>query len=1512
MTNISFDSTNSGFQAGIVRGSVHITQEPPISALGLAGLFNISLEIVDKLDSWENFRSEHRPLAARFKALKSQLESWGQVVGFDKSGPTLSQGHADLLDDQQVSSKIQDLLEAIGDICGYDENNTLGSRPISNGNGQGCNPVVSSGRNFGLASDGTVKRQAQFQQLSSIVTDLHRLIPMSSGTSGPRGYEECTGGYEANRRLDGTFQDRETRFTEFKRIMSLMEREYYVKMRRDLQKWLLGDCFPDGISDSYESRKASREKGTCDWILDRAWFLEWSSPEPPEGLVKVLWINGPAGFGKSVLGARMFDHLSSSLDGPVAHFFFTSDFERNNPFVRTGADDSVLGFMRALRLAVANSSTRLMILSRDEPEIRTCLSDYVDEASVFEYSITAQDVQPDLMLYSQHFIKSAWRGKSEQERLDLSKTLTDRSNGQFLWIKLQMTSMSPYDWTSRRLLEQAIAAAPMRLEDTYQRNWIKILERPERVRNRAMSLLRWIVFSLRPLKVQELAEALLISEDCDDVLVNETPDYIDTDFVNNGILGCCGSLLDIRKMEGEHGIGVRTVHLAHFTVKQYLLGNFFAMGRLSQLNNALECFMELDEHTLLAKMCLRYLNCLEVWQVNRSLEDGPSLGLFLNYAAESWHKHALAGNKRDSDVVRLVNQLFDTRRPNWNLWRQLFDINASLNHGKQSRGGESKGSSPVHYAAQLGLVDTLRFLIHDRKHDIDEKGVSGQTALLISCERGDLLLTRILLENGADFSIVNDDLRAPIWCAAQIGNADIVKLLIESGADITVLNGNNGTAVNVAADHGHLEVVKILIEKGINIRIANKQGWTPVISASSKGHLEVVRVLLENGADITVPNNNGWISVYLASQNGHLEVVKLLLQNGADITVTSKQGWTPVNSASLNGHLAVVKLLIENKADITITNDSGCTPVHFAAYNNHLEVLKLLLENGADITVTNKQGWTPVNSASLNGHLAVVKLLLENKADITITNDSGYTPVHSAAYNNHLEVLKLLLDNGADITVASNSGWTPVHSASLNGHLAMVKLLLENGADITVTDHIGWTSVHSASFNNHLKVVELLLENGASITVAHNDGWTPVHSASQNGHLAMVKLLLENRADVTVTNKQGWTPLSIACRYGHLEVAKLLLEKGADIAIAGVNGWTPLSRACEQGYIDIVKLLLENGADVAVALNDRRTPVHIASQNGHLEVVKLLFEKGADIAIAGIHGWTPLNRACEQGHIDVVKFLLENGADATVASNDGWTPVHSATRYNHLKALKLLLENGADITVSSNMGRTPLNIACRYGHLEVAKLLLEKGADVTVTSKKGWTPISGACRYGHLEVAKLLLEKRADFAIAGIYGWTPLSRACKQGYVDIVKLLLENGADVAVANNDGKTPVYIASHNGHVEVVKLLLENGADITATSKDGRTPVDSASKKGHLEVVKLLLDYRADATNNNGWMSSTPASQSGPFEVAKLLLENDKDGAMVMISDETEEHGDNVYTESYHHQYLVLGRFLPTFIS
>ncbi|GKT50171.1 vegetative incompatibility protein HET-E-1 [Colletotrichum spaethianum] len=48
---------------------------------------------------------------------------------------------------------------------------------------------------------------------------------------------------------------------------------------------------------------------------------------------KLLWINGPPGFGKTILCARIVEHLYSALQRPVAHYFFSSDLEtRDDPF----------------------------------------------------------------------------------------------------------------------------------------------------------------------------------------------------------------------------------------------------------------------------------------------------------------------------------------------------------------------------------------------------------------------------------------------------------------------------------------------------------------------------------------------------------------------------------------------------------------------------------------------------------------------------------------------------------------------------------------------------------------------------------------------------------------------------------------------------------------------------------------------------------------------------------------------------------------------------------------------------------------------------------------------------------------------------------------------------------------------------------------------------------------------------------------------------------------------------
>jgi hypothetical protein len=100
-------------------------------------------------------------------------------------------------------------------------------------------------------------------------------------------------------------------------------------VRRDLHSWL-GHC---STNERYQDSLQERVDGTCNWILDRSSFQKWLSHGASVG-PKLLWINGPAGFGKTILCAHITEHLLSSLGTPVVHFFFSSDSDsRKDPYM---------------------------------------------------------------------------------------------------------------------------------------------------------------------------------------------------------------------------------------------------------------------------------------------------------------------------------------------------------------------------------------------------------------------------------------------------------------------------------------------------------------------------------------------------------------------------------------------------------------------------------------------------------------------------------------------------------------------------------------------------------------------------------------------------------------------------------------------------------------------------------------------------------------------------------------------------------------------------------------------------------------------------------------------------------------------------------------------------------------------------------------------------------------------------------------------------------------------------
>lgn len=84
-------------------------------------------------------------------------------------------------------------------------------------------------------------------------------------------------------------------------------------------------------AETFQKAQMVRHEKTCTWIFTRPEYQEWESTDV---IVKpkILWIHSGPGFGKTVLCAKIIDHMLEN-DIPLVHFFCVADDEtRRQPY----------------------------------------------------------------------------------------------------------------------------------------------------------------------------------------------------------------------------------------------------------------------------------------------------------------------------------------------------------------------------------------------------------------------------------------------------------------------------------------------------------------------------------------------------------------------------------------------------------------------------------------------------------------------------------------------------------------------------------------------------------------------------------------------------------------------------------------------------------------------------------------------------------------------------------------------------------------------------------------------------------------------------------------------------------------------------------------------------------------------------------------------------------------------------------------------------------------------------
>ncbi|KAK3312564.1 hypothetical protein B0H66DRAFT_506168, partial [Apodospora peruviana] len=844
-----------------------------VGLVGLVGLFNTCLDVIDKVDSYKDFGIESRSVYAQFEADKQILKQWAQHVGIENGG--LGVRHHRHLDDADTMAAVRTLLSSIHEIFGKTERTALNRQPaMESGRNssleiphrgtriiQQPEPDFSRRDRIGWSLKRKGKITNQVQQFGSLVQRLYTLVPVENlkdaGVEGPG--------------------SRDSRWhSEYQQNLRQIRKHIEGEMRMELQTWL-DASWTNHLYDNFVGRKLD---GTCDWIQNRPAFIDWASPEFPDGSAKMLWIHGPAGFGKTILCANVVKHLLATPDSLVAFFFFSSETgSRGDPFIvirswilqvisrdqsafelacskcdsKTGQtatrteilelfqaivtilprctfvvdgldecaksteswtsheDSSTLGLLKAIKQSIAHTATKVLIVSRADADIRSgfhFMAYAHRNILLYEQAIKADDVQTDATIFSRSVVDKKLGKKDQQLRMDLSHRMVERSGGMFLWIKMLEDQLR--GGKNKKQLEEIVDHAPTGLHHLYERNWKNISLLQDRDQARAFSILRWTVCALRPLSVAELVEALVINDDdLHDLPIDELPDAIDKDYIHDEILSLCGSLLETRSTDSEHDPATWTVEPIHFSAKQYILLQMTLPGTLNtneQLNKALQ-------NNIIASLCLRYLNFSTIWQPPDTTISWYKKRPLRNYAAGSWYQHFSCQVANSAEVDHLVQKLFQPGSAKWIEWRKWFENDKR----KPAASKVDPNSSPLFYAATLGLCKTVSHLIREKRVEINQRDGFGRTALIGACSES---------------------------------KHDAAKLLLMQGADPTIADNYGRTPLQLSSANGSLDIVKLLLEKGAGIATASSEGWTPLNSASDNGHLEVVKVFLEKGADI--------------------------------------------------------------------------------------------------------------------------------------------------------------------------------------------------------------------------------------------------------------------------------------------------------------------------------------------------------------------------------------------------------------------------------------------------------------------------------------------------------------------------------------------------------------------------------------------------------------------------------------------------------------------------------------
>jgi ankyrin repeat protein len=323
------------------------------------------------------------------------------------------------------------------------------------------------------------------------------------------------------------------------------------------------------------------------------------------------------------------------------------------------------------------------------------------------------------------------------------------------------------------------------------------------------------------------------------------------------------------------------------------------------------------------------------------------------------------------------------RRHGFSSWREL------RRHVEAMESGEEPPTPFVLAYRAVEANDRERLVeLLDRFPDlVVQRGTNGNDLLGMA---GDLAITSLLLERGADPNRGNDYGWTKLHQAGYGNDRELARLMLAAGARTDLFaRGDGGTPLVAALFWGHREVAELLGSEPGNLRVA-----------AGLGDLELIRALVgtpqagvhrgfyrpHGGFPAWEPSDDPQEvldeALVWAAKSDRVEAIRILVELGARVNADPYRG-TALTWAAANGRVGGVRTLVELGADPNQrgtfggpSHGDGVTAIHLAAQSGQRDAVSALLELGADPLVLDRlHGGNALGWARVGGHEELADIL---------------------------------------------------------------------------------------------------------------------------------------------------------------------------------------------------------------------------------------------------------------------------------------------------------------------------------------------------------------------------------------------------------------------------------------------------------------------------------------------------------------------------------------------------------